>query len=73
MIKTFLIIGLICVPGVECWNFHEPQPKYYTQLEECLEVADKLGTEMFEKMNKIKVPSKIRIWCKEIDQHGEYS
>ena len=73
MIKVFVIVGLICVQGIECWNFHEPQQKYYTELEKCLEAGDKLGLEMFERMNEIKVPSKVRIWCVETQQHGEYS
>ena len=73
MIKVFVIVGLICIPGAECWNFHEPQQKYYTELEKCLEAGDKLGLEMFERMNQIKVPSKVRIWCVETQQHGEYS
>jgi len=73
MIKVFVIVGLICIQGIECWNFYEPQQKYYTELEKCLETGDKLGLEMFEKMNKINVPSKVRIWCVETQQHGEYS
>ena len=73
MIKVFVIVGLICVPGVECWNFHEPQQKYYIKLEKCLEAGDKLGLEMFNRMNKINVPSKIKVWCLETEQHGVYS
>ena len=73
MIKVFVIVGLICIQGIECWNFYEPQQKYYTKLEKCLETGDKLGLEMFERMNEIKVPSKVRIWCVETQQHGEYS
>ena len=73
MIKVFVIVGLICVQGIECWNFHEPQQKYYTELEKCLEAGDKLGLTMFERMNKINVPSNIKVWCLETEQHGGYS
>ena len=73
MIKVFVIVGLICVPGIECWNFHEPHQKYYIKLEKCLEAGDKLGLEMFNRMNAINVPSKIKVWCLETEQHGVYS
>ena len=73
MIKIFVIVGLICIPGVECWNFNEPQQKYYIKLEKCLEAGDKLGLEMFNRMNAIKVPAKIKVWCLETEQHGVYS
>ena len=73
MIKVFVIVGLICVPGVECWDFYEPHQKYYIKLEKCLEAGDKLGLEMFNRMNAINVPSKIKVWCLETEQHGVYS
>ena len=73
MIKVFVIVGLICVPGVECWNFYEPQQKYYIKLEKCLEAGDKLGLDMFNRMNAINVPSKVKVGCLETEQHGVYS
>ena len=73
MIKVFVILGLICIPGIECCNFYEPQQKYYIKLEKCLEAGDKLGLEMFNRMNAINVPSKIKVWCLETEQHGVYS
>lgn len=64
---------MICIPTIECFQFSEPKPKYYQQLDECIMVAKQLGDEMFDKMNKRKIPSKIKVWCQEINKHGEYS
>ena len=64
MIKVFVIVGLICISGVECWNFYEPQQKYYTELEKCLEAGDKLGLTMFERMNTINVLKTVLKWLK---------
>ena len=73
MLKTYLIVGLICIPSIECFQFSEPKPKHYTKLDECLMNGKQLGDEMFERMNKLNVPAKINVWCKAINQHGEYS
>ena len=74
MIKTYLIVGLICIPTIECFNFYEkPEPVIYTDLDKCLEIGKNLGNEMFNRMNKIGVPSQVKVWCKELNQHGEYS
>ena len=71
--KVFIIIGMLCVSSVECMWFNEPEPVIYTDLDKCLEIGKNLGNEMFNRMNKIGVPSQINVWCKELNQHGEYS
>ena len=43
------------------------------QFAKMLNCWKKLGDDMFDRMNNIKVPSHIKVWCKEINQHGEYS
>ena len=74
MIKTYLIVGILCIPSIECFNFYEkPEPKQYIDLQKCLIAGKKLGDDMFDRMNNIKVPSHIKVWCKEINKHGEYS
>ena len=74
MIKTYFIVGLICIPTIECFNFYEkPKPIIYTDLQKCLTIGKKLGDDMFDQMNKIGVPSQIKVWCKELNRHGEYS
>ena len=73
MIKVFVIVGLICVPGIECWNFYEPQQKYYIKLEKCLAKGKQVGNDMLNRMNNKNIPSTVRVYCKEMEQHGEYS
>ena len=73
MIKTFILIGILCIPGVECLNFTEQNPKLYTNLEQCLSKAKEVGNEMLNRMNNKNIPSTVKVYCKEIEQHGEYS
>ena len=73
MIKTFILIGILCIPGVECLNFTEQNPKLYISLEQCLLEGKKLGNDMLKRMNNKNIPSTVRVYCKEIEQHGEYS
>ena len=71
MFKIYLLVGVLCVPSIECFQFSDP--KYYTKLEKCLEAGKKIGDEMRDKMNNRKIPAQIKVWCKETNQHGEYS
>ena len=73
MIKTFILIWILCIPGVECLNFTEQNPKLYINLEQCLLQGKKAGNEMLNRMNNKNIPSTVRVYCKEIEQHGEYS
>ena len=73
MIKTFILIGILCIPTVECLNFTEQNPKLYINLEKCLEKGTKVGNQMLKRMNSKGIPSTVRVFCKEIEQHGEYS
>ena len=43
MIKTYLLVGMLCIPTIECFNFMEPTPKQYMKLENCLADGKKLG------------------------------
>ena len=73
MIKVYLIVGMLCIPTIECFNFMEPNPKRYSNLQECLAIGKRLGDEMYFKMKKHNVPVRLKVWCQEINQHGEYS
>jgi len=42
-------------------------------LQACLAEGKRLGDDMFDRMNKLGVPSRLKVWCQEINQHGEYS
>ena len=71
--KIFLIVGILCIPGIEFLNFTEQNPKLYISLEQCLLEGKKLGNDMLNRMNNKNIPSTVRVYCKEIEQHGEYS
>ena len=73
MIKVYLIVGMLCIPSIECLNFIEPNPKQYTNIQECLAEGKKMGADMYARMQKLNVPVRLKVWCKEINQHGEYS
>ena len=73
MIKVYLMVGMLCIPSIECFNFMEPNPKQYTNLQECLADGKKAGDDMYDRMNNKNIPSTVRVYCKEIEQHGEYS
>ena len=73
MIKVYLIVGMLCIPTIECFNFVEPNPKQYTNLQECLAEGKRVGDDMYFKMQKHNVPVRLKVWCQEINQHGEYS
>ena len=73
MIKTFIVIGILCIPGVECLNFTEQNPKLYINLEQCLLEGKKVGNDMLKRMNSKGIPSTVKVYCKEIENHGEYS
>ena len=73
MIKVYLIVGMLCIPTIECFNFVEPNPKQYNNLQECLAEGKRIGDEMYFKMQKHNVPVGLKVWCQEINQHGEYS
>ena len=71
--KIFLIVGILCIPGIECLNFTEQNPKLYTNLEQCLSKGKKAGNDMLNRMNNKNIPSTVKVYCKEIENHGEYS
>ena len=51
----------------------EPNPKQYTNLQECLADGKKVGDDMYGRMLKLNIPVRLKVWCQEINQHGEYS
>jgi len=73
MIKIYLLVGMLCIPTVECFNFMEPNPKQYMKLENCLAEGKRVGDDMYKRMTALKIPVRIKVWCQEINQHGEYS
>ena len=73
MIKVYLIVGMLCIPTIECFNFVEPNPKQYISLEKCLAEGKMVADDMFDRMNKLGIPTRLKVWCQEINQHGEYS
>jgi len=73
MIKTYLLVGMLCIPTIECFNFMEPTPKQYMKLENCLADGKKLGDDMYARMTALNIPVRLKVWCQKIEQHGEYS
>ncbi len=73
MIKTYLLVGMLCIPTIECFNFMEPTPKQYIKLENCLADGKKLGDDMYARMTALNIPVRLKVWCQKIEQHGEYS
>ena len=73
MIKTYLLVGMLCIPTIECFNFMEPTPKQYIKLENCLADGKKLGDNMYARMTALNIPVRLKVWCQKIEQHGEYS
>ena len=56
MIKTYLLVGMLCIPTIECFNFMEPTPKQYMILEYCLADGKKLGDDMYARMTALNIP-----------------
>ena len=73
MIKTYLLVGMLCIPTIECFNFMEPTPKQYMKLENCLADGKKLGDDMYARMTALNIPVRLKVWCQKVEQHGEYS
>ena len=73
MIKVYLIVGMLCIPTIECFNFMEPNPKQYSNLQKCLAEGKRVGADMYERMQQLNIPVQLKVWCQEINQHGEYS
>ena len=73
MIKVYLIVGMLCIPSIECFNFIEPNPKRHTNLQECLAEGKRIGDNMYQRMQNLNIPVRLKVWCQEINQHGEYS
>ncbi len=72
--KVFIIIGMLCVPNVECmWFNDQPEPKKYRSLKTCITAATELGNKMYKEMTQQGIPVRINTWCKKIEDHGEYS
>ena len=73
MIKTYLLVGMLCIPTIECFNFMEPNPKQYMKLEHCLAEGKRVGDDMYARMTALNIPVRLKVWCQEINKHGEYS
>ena len=73
MIKTYLLVGMLCIPTIECFNFMEPNNKQYTKLETCLAEGKRVGDDMYGRMLALNIPVRLKVWCQEINKHGEYS
>ena len=73
MIKTYLLVGMLCIPTIECFNFMEPKPKQYMKLENCLAEGKRVGDDMYKRMTALNIPVRLKVWCQEINKHGEYS
>ena len=64
---------MLCIPTVECFNFMEPNPKQYMKLENCLAEGKRVGDDMYKRMTALNIPVRLKVWCQEINKHGEYS
>ena len=64
---------MLCIPTIECFNFMEPTPKQYMKLENCLAEGKRVGDDMYKRMTALNIPVRLKVWCQEINKHGEYS
>ena len=64
---------MLCIPTIECFNFMEPTPKQYIKLENCLAEGKRVGDDMYKRMTALNIPVRLKVWCQEINKHGEYS
>ena len=51
----------------------EPNNKQYTKLETCLAEGKRVGDYMYTRMTALNIPVRLKVWCQQIEQHGEYS
>ena len=51
----------------------EPNNKQYTKLETCLAEGKRVGDDMYTRMTALNIPVRLKVWCQQIEQHGEYS
>ena len=47
------MMGMLCIPSIECFNFMEPNPKQYTNLQECLADGKRVGDDMYSRMKAL--------------------
>ena len=71
--KVFLVLGVLCVPNVECIWFTEPEPKKYYNLKKCITAATELGNKMYREMTEQGIPVRLKTWCRGVEYHGENS
>jgi len=67
------VLGVLCVPNVECIWFTEPEPKKYYNLKKCITAATELGNKMYREMTEQGIPVRLKTWCRGVEYHGEYS
>ena len=67
MIKVFIIVGMVCVQSFQCWTFQPEKKIKYETKQECLMEGNKLGKEMFDRMNKKEIPARVSVYCYEME------
>ena len=73
MTKVFLIVGMVCVQSFQCWTFQPEKVIHYETKQECLADGKRVGDDMYSRMKALNIPVRLRVWCQETNQHGEYS
>ena len=67
MIKIFIIVGMVCIPNAQCFTWQPKKVVQYETKQECLTQGNKVGKEMFDRMNKKGIPASINIYCYEME------
>ncbi len=68
MLKTFIIVGFVCIPTFECLKFQPKQNVQYLDKQTCMKDGKKLGNRMYKKMMENKIPTNIYVYCPEKKQ-----
>ena len=68
MLKTFIIVGFVCIPTFECLKFQPKQNVQYLDKQTCMKDGKKLGDRMYKKMMENKIPTNIYVYCSEKKQ-----
>ena len=67
MVKIFIIEGMVCIPNMQCFTWQPKKVIHYETKQECLTQGNKVGKEMFERMNAKGIPASINIYCYEME------
>ena len=58
---------MVCIPNMQCFTWQPKEVVHYETKQECLTQGNKVGKEMFERMNAKGIPASINIYCYEME------